>query len=70
MLNEEFDIDIENSLMIGDNLEADILGAANVGLGTVWMNSQQLEWPKKYQKPDMTIVNISELCNLLIPKIN
>tara|TARA_B100001059_G_C17826467_1_gene581715 strand:- start:1900 stop:2595 length:696 start_codon:yes stop_codon:yes gene_type:complete len=63
-------VNTEEIIHVGDNPEADILGAANVGLGTVWMNSQQLEWPKKYQKPDMTIVNISELCNLLIPKIN
>jgi putative hydrolase of the HAD superfamily len=55
---------------VGDNPEADIVGAASAGLVTVWMNSQQIEWPEKYQKPDKTIMSISELCGLLIPRIN
>jgi putative hydrolase of the HAD superfamily len=30
--------DTESSLMIGDNLEADILGAKNIGIDTVFFN--------------------------------
>lgn len=29
---------VENSIMIGDNLEADIMGAANVGIDTIFVN--------------------------------
>ncbi len=63
-------VDVHEIVHVGDNPEADIVGAASAGLVTVWMNSQQIEWPEKYQKPDKTIMSISELCGLLIPRIN
>jgi HAD superfamily hydrolase (TIGR01509 family) len=55
---------------IGDNPEADIVGAANAGLTTVWMNSKSLLWPDEYIQPDITINKITELCDLLLPEIN
>ena len=57
-------------LHVGDNPEADIVGAANVGLTTVWMNSKSLVWPDQFIKPDITINKITELCDLLLPEIN
>ena len=63
-------VDVHEIVHVGDNPEADIVGAASAGLVTVWMNSQQIKWPEKYQKPDKTIMSISELCGLLIPRIN
>lgn len=55
---------------VGDNPEADIIGAANVGLKTVWMNSKSVSWPNDDIQPDLTINRITELCNLLLPEIN
>jgi putative hydrolase of the HAD superfamily len=55
---------------VGDNPEADIIGAANVGLKTVWMNSKSVSWPNDDIQPDLTINRITELCDLLLPEIN
>ena len=55
---------------VGDNPEADIIGAANVGLKTVWMNSKSVSWPNNDIQPDLTINRITELCDLLLPEIN
>ena len=38
--------DIESSLMIGDNLEADILGANNIGIDTIFFNYHNVIFPK------------------------
>ncbi|MEC9415958.1 MAG: HAD family hydrolase [Pseudomonadota bacterium] len=61
---------IENILHVGDHPENDIVGAANAGLRTVWMNPKFQEWPDHLNKPDITISRISELCDLLLPGIN
>ena len=55
---------------VGDNPEADIIGAANVGLKTVWMNSKSVSWPNDDIQPDLTINRITEFCDLLLPEIN
>jgi putative hydrolase of the HAD superfamily len=55
---------------VGDNPEADIIGAANVGLKTVWMNSKSVSWPNDDIQPDLTINRITELCDLLLPELN
>ena len=36
----------KNSLMIGDNLEADILGAKNIGIDTIFFNYHNVIFPK------------------------
>ena len=48
---------------VGDNPEADIIGAANVGLKTVWMNSKSVSWPHDDIQPDLTIHRSTELCD-------
>lgn len=35
----------ENIIHVGDNPEHDIQGARDVGMRTVWMNSQKITWP-------------------------
>ena len=45
---------------VGDNPEHDIQGAINVGMRTVWMNSQGEAWPGG-QQADREIVNLQEL---------
>lgn len=37
--------DVENSLMIGDNLEADILGAKNIGMDAICFNYHKVDVP-------------------------
>jgi putative hydrolase of the HAD superfamily len=38
--------DTESSLMIGDNLEADIVGAKNIGIDTIFFNYHNVIFPK------------------------
>ena len=53
-----------NSLMLGDNQEADIMGAINVGMDTVFVNhiNASLNIPKL---PTHVITHLSELKNIL-----
>lgn len=51
----------EKALMIGDNLEADILGAQNVGLNTIHLTTGE----KQNQKFSPSIVHLNEIKSLL-----
>lgn len=54
----------KDSLMIGDNLEADILGAKNFGFDQVWFNPQKLD--HQGVDPTYQVNNISEIKEILI----
>ena len=45
---------------VGDNPEHDIVAARNVGMHTIWMNSQAEEWPGG-EKADWEIVKLEQL---------
>jgi len=45
---------------VGDNPEHDVQGARNIGMHTVWMNSQQAEWPSG-DRADREISNLRAL---------
>lgn len=51
-----------DSIMIGDNLDADILGAMNAGMDTIFVNHINEETTVK---PTYTIYNLKELENIL-----
>ena len=50
---------MEESIMIGDNLEADIKGAMNAGWDTVFVN--HINEQTKDVKPTYTVYNLVEL---------
>ena len=50
----------ENIIHVGDNPEHDIQGARDVGMRTVWMNSQKVTWPGG-DRADREIDNLLEL---------
>jgi len=50
--------DVKNSIMIGDNIEADIKGAMNAGLDTIFVNHLQVETDVK---PTYIIHHLKEL---------
>lgn len=57
-----FEIAPHQATMIGDNLEADIYGAAQLGINTVWNDWEKKGLPKGAPtQPDRTIHHISEL---------
>ena len=53
---------LHESIMIGDNIEADIEGGINAGMDTVFVNHLTTE---KYLKANYTIFNLKELENFL-----
>lgn len=54
---------VNESLMIGDNLEADILGGINIGMDTVYVNYLNINATNI--KPTYTITHLQQLENLL-----
>jgi FMN phosphatase YigB (HAD superfamily) len=50
--------------MVGDTLEADVVGAHNVGMVTVWIDRSKKRISGKI-KPDHTIADVSQLLQIL-----
>ena len=50
----------QNALMIGDKLEADILGASQVDMNAIWYNPKQIQNTSRIQ-PQYTISSFNEL---------
>ena len=55
----------ENTMMIGDRLDADIIGALRLGLKAIWVDTLQLENSFCSDAEYKTVNNLSELINLL-----
>jgi len=53
----------DNSLMIGDSLEADIMGARKAGLRTIWFNT---DVDADYQN-ELSVSDLMEIQSLLLP---
>lgn len=68
MVLDEWKIEPSRAAMIGDNLSADILGANNAGLFSIWItkyvDSPDID-PTDNIQPDATISTLRELPNLL-----
>lgn len=58
-------VEPESIVHIGDDPEADVLGAARVGLRTVWVNRDEKSWPGGPQA-DAEIRSLGELADLLL----
>ncbi len=59
----------ERAVMVGDTLNADVLGAQNVGMASVWITRRGMR-PDNFEvqeiiRPDATIETLSELPDLL-----
>jgi len=57
---ERAGVTADNIIHVGDNPEHDIQGARDVGMRTVWMNSQKVTWPGG-NRADREIDNLLEL---------
>ena len=60
--SDELGVAPSDTLFVGDNPEADIMGAAGVGMRTAWLRRQR-EWPDRLGTilPDYSINSLSEL---------
>jgi putative hydrolase of the HAD superfamily len=59
--------EVSNSeaLMVGDNLERDVAGAAAVGIGTVWIRRYEHQQPIEGITPDLIVADLPELAQRL-----
>ena len=53
------------SVMIGDSLQADIAGAASIGIGTIWINGHDNSLDEATHKPDEIVTNPGEAAVLI-----
>ena len=60
------DFDLSQTLMIGDSLTADIAGANNAGLDSIWYNPKQLENESLFQ-PTYIAYSYDDIIRLLVP---
>ncbi len=60
---EKCNVSKEESIMIGDDFEADVLGAAEIGIDQIFYTTSKVETEKT--PPTYTINNISDLRNIL-----
>jgi putative hydrolase of the HAD superfamily len=56
----------EQAMFVGDDYRADILGAKNVGMKTIWLNPNRKLAPGEV-KPDYEIAGLEEI--LTLPEI-
>ncbi len=55
-----------STLFVGDNPEADILGAKGLGMPTAWLHNGQ-EWPLEQKKPDYMFDHAYEIRGIVFP---
>lgn len=46
---------------VGDDPEADVVGAQRAGLVSVWMNRTEATWPTQWSAPDVEVRDMDEL---------
>ena len=57
--------DHHETLHVGDHPEADVVGANEAGLRSVWVNRHGVDWPDHLQRPDAIVRDIGGLLSLL-----
>ncbi len=55
----------ENALMLGDNVEKDILGGKGAGMQTAWMRREDRNWGDENPNPDYTVQSMKEVWEIL-----
>jgi len=61
----EFSIKPENTLMIGDSLSSDLLGAKNANIDFCWFNINKYNFDYEYPSPNFIVESYIELKQLL-----
>lgn len=63
------DLTTENTIMVGDRLQSDILGANRAGLQSIWFNPNKNINELDFQ-PTYTVDNYQQLYKLIVQKLN
>jgi putative hydrolase of the HAD superfamily len=48
-------------LHIGDDPLADVVGASQAGMQSVWLNRDARQWPVQFARPTRTITTLAEI---------
>jgi putative hydrolase of the HAD superfamily len=62
---DQFDVQPNECLHVGDDPIRDIEAAANFGMKTAWMNRIEQMWPSLTKSADISVSNLKELIELL-----
>ncbi|MCP0887861.1 YjjG family noncanonical pyrimidine nucleotidase [Ligilactobacillus sp. WILCCON 0076] len=65
ILNASDDITAKNTIMVGDRLQSDILGAANTGIKSIWFNPKHNANNFSYS-PDYTVDNYADILKIVL----
>lgn len=58
-------VSVSEAIVIGDDIERDIVGASQLGIRTVWVNRAAQVWPEKYSRPDAEVMDFHNLADVL-----
>ena len=60
-LRELAGVDAAQILHVGDDPHADVVGATQAGMQSIWMNREAREWPPQFAPPARTISTLEEI---------
>ncbi len=58
----------EDAIFVGDNFDADVIGAKTVGMDVIWINKNNEPHKERDVKPDYTVSKLSEIKEILKPR--
>jgi len=61
----QLNLPVDALLHLGDDATTDVWGALNAGMQTVWINTQNHDWPHEGDPP-LTVRHLAELCDHLL----
>lgn len=62
---ERLQLEPAQVLHVGDDIEMDVIGGAQAGLRTCWINREDRAWPHSQLRPDLQFTTLAELADWL-----
>jgi len=59
--------DARDAVFIGDSIDHDMIGAAQAGIRTVWLDRGSMQWPTKLAASDRVVQSLTDLLPILRP---
>jgi len=57
-----------DAVFIGDSIDHDMIGAAEAGVRTIWVNRHRHVWPTAMTDPDRVVGSLRDLLPILLPE--